>query len=116
MRDDRGQAADCEALDGSGRDSIDVISDDAGLRHVPDRQRLHRAEGARAAELPDIEVPAPVRAAAVNAGAAALPTCRRAQLGEGYQEPRPIDPFGLAAHGLDPGLGTMLLQGVAEVR
>ena len=29
---------------------------------------------------------------------------------------QPIDPFGLAAHGLDAGLGTMLLQGVAEVR
>ncbi len=40
----------------------------------------------------------------------------RADLGEGYQRQHPIDPFGLAAHGLDPGLGTMLLQGVAEVR
>jgi phospholipid/cholesterol/gamma-HCH transport system substrate-binding protein len=40
----------------------------------------------------------------------------RAGLGKGYQEPQPIDPFGLAAHGLDPGIGTMLLQGVAEVR
>jgi len=28
----------------------------------------------------------------------------------------PIDPFGLAKLGLDPGIGTMLLQGVAEVR
>jgi hypothetical protein len=45
-----------------------------------------------------------------------LPDVPRAQLGKGYQEPQPIDPFGLAAHGLDPGLGTMLLQGVAEVR
>ena len=49
----------------------------------------------------------------VPGGAPDLP---RAQLGEGYQEPRPIDPFGLAALGLDAGLGTMLLQGVAEVR
>ena len=40
----------------------------------------------------------------------------RAGLGEGYQKPQPLDPFGLAAHGLDPGMGTMLLQGVAEVR
>ena len=40
----------------------------------------------------------------------------RADLGKGYQRPQPIDPFGLAAHGLDPGLGTLLLQGVAEVR
>jgi phospholipid/cholesterol/gamma-HCH transport system substrate-binding protein len=40
----------------------------------------------------------------------------RADLNSSYQEPQPIDPFGLAAHGLDAGLGTMLLQGVAEVR
>ena len=45
-----------------------------------------------------------------------LPGVNRAQLGKGYQEAQPIDPFGLAAHGLDTGLGTMLLQGVAEVR
>ncbi|SDS58669.1 virulence factor Mce family protein [Nocardioides scoriae] len=30
--------------------------------------------------------------------------------------PEPIDPFGLARLGLDPGIGTMLLQGVAEDR
>jgi virulence factor Mce-like protein len=40
----------------------------------------------------------------------------RAQLGRGYQEPEQIDPFRLAGLGLDPGIGTMLLQGVAEVR
>jgi phospholipid/cholesterol/gamma-HCH transport system substrate-binding protein len=40
----------------------------------------------------------------------------RAQLSGVYQNPEPIDPFGLAAAGLDPGIGTMLLQGVAEVR
>jgi len=40
----------------------------------------------------------------------------RAQLGNSYQQPQPIDPFGLATHGLDAGLGTVLLQGVAEVR
>ena len=40
----------------------------------------------------------------------------RSNLNSTYQEPQPIDPFGLAAHGLDAGLGTMLLQGVAEVR
>ena len=34
----------------------------------------------------------------------------------GFQEPQPIDPFGLARHGLDPGIGTMLLQGVATNR
>ena len=45
-----------------------------------------------------------------------LPGVNRAQLGKDYQEPQAIDPFGLAAHGLDTGLGTMLLQGVAEVR
>jgi len=45
-----------------------------------------------------------------------LPINPRAQLGSGYQQPPPIDPFGLAAHGLDAGPGTMLLQGVAEVR
>jgi phospholipid/cholesterol/gamma-HCH transport system substrate-binding protein len=40
----------------------------------------------------------------------------RAQLGSGYQDPEQQDPFGLAAYGLDPGIGTILLQGVAEVR
>ncbi|MEO7942638.1 MAG: MCE family protein [Marmoricola sp.] len=30
--------------------------------------------------------------------------------------PLALDPFGLATRGLDPGIGTMLLQGVAEVR
>ena len=42
--------------------------------------------------------------------------CLARDLNGAYQEPQPIDPFGLAAHGLDAGLGTMLLQGVAEVR
>jgi phospholipid/cholesterol/gamma-HCH transport system substrate-binding protein len=37
----------------------------------------------------------------------------RAQLGSGYQVPVQIDPFGLATHGLDPGVGTLLFQGVA---
>jgi phospholipid/cholesterol/gamma-HCH transport system substrate-binding protein len=37
----------------------------------------------------------------------------RAQLGSGYQVPVQIDPFGLAKHGLDPGVGTLLFQGVA---
>jgi phospholipid/cholesterol/gamma-HCH transport system substrate-binding protein len=36
--------------------------------------------------------------------------------GGSTREPQPIDPFGLADHGLDPGLGTLLMQGVAEVR
>ncbi len=36
--------------------------------------------------------------------------------GVGASTPQPIDPFGLAAFGLAPGIGTMLLQGVAEVR
>ena len=40
----------------------------------------------------------------------------RGQLGSGYRVPEPIDPFGLAERGIDPGIGTMLLQGVAEVR
>lgn len=40
----------------------------------------------------------------------------RAGLSKGYQVPEQIDPFGLTALGLDPGIGTMLLQGVAEVR
>jgi hypothetical protein len=40
----------------------------------------------------------------------------RAQLGEGYQRPQPIDPFGLAAKGYDPGVGTMLFEGVATQR
>ena len=41
----------------------------------------------------------------------------RAGLGQDFQKSAAqIDPFGLARHGLDPGIGTMLLQGVAEVR
>jgi virulence factor Mce-like protein len=40
----------------------------------------------------------------------------RVDPGQAYQAPEPIDPFGLVDLGLDPGLGTMLLQGVAEVR
>ncbi len=40
----------------------------------------------------------------------------RAQLSGHFTKPEPIDPFGLAALGLDPGIGTMLLQGVAQVR
>ena len=40
----------------------------------------------------------------------------RAQLNSSFTKPKQIDPFGLAALGLDPGIGTMLLQGVAEVR
>ena len=34
----------------------------------------------------------------------------------GSLKAEPIDPFGLAKYGLDPGIGTMLLQGVATVR
>jgi len=49
-------------------------------------------------------------------GGPKLPSLPRADLNDSYREPAPIDPFGLAAHGLDAGLGTMLLQGVAEVR
>lgn len=33
-----------------------------------------------------------------------------------YQLPQPLDPFNLATRGFDPGVGTMLLQGVAEFR
>jgi len=53
-----------------------------------------------------------------NNGSGVVPSnpLGRALPGKAYQEPQPIDPFGLAAHGLDAGLGTMLLQGVAEVR
>jgi phospholipid/cholesterol/gamma-HCH transport system substrate-binding protein len=40
----------------------------------------------------------------------------RAQLNGAYQAPKSIDPFHLAKLGLDPGIGTMLFQGVAEVR
>jgi phospholipid/cholesterol/gamma-HCH transport system substrate-binding protein len=40
----------------------------------------------------------------------------RAQLGAGYQEPTQLDPFHLAERGLDPGIGTLLFQGVAESR
>ncbi|MBV9830139.1 MAG: hypothetical protein JOZ82_00970, partial [Marmoricola sp.] len=40
----------------------------------------------------------------------------RAQLGSGYQVPQPIDPFGLAAKGYDPGVGTILFEGVATHR
>jgi virulence factor Mce-like protein len=40
----------------------------------------------------------------------------RVEPGGDYRLPDPIDPFDLAERGLDPGIGTMLLQGVAEVR
>jgi phospholipid/cholesterol/gamma-HCH transport system substrate-binding protein len=40
-------------------------------------------------------------------------TLPRAQLGKGFQAPTPIDPFGLKAKGYDPGVGTLLFQGVA---
>lgn len=33
-----------------------------------------------------------------------------------YDDPFQIDPFGLARHGLDPGIGTLLMQGVATTR
>ncbi len=37
----------------------------------------------------------------------------RAGLGKAYQVPEPLDPFNLASRGFDPGVGTMLFQGVA---
>jgi hypothetical protein len=40
----------------------------------------------------------------------------RSQLNGSYQTPKSIDPFHLAKLGLDPGIGTMLFQGVADVR
>jgi phospholipid/cholesterol/gamma-HCH transport system substrate-binding protein len=39
----------------------------------------------------------------------------RATLGKSFQT-APSDPFGLARRGLDPGIGTLLLQGVAQTR
>ena len=51
-----------------------------------------------------------------NAGGGLGGLLPRAQLNSGYQQPRSIDPFHLAQLGLDPGIGTMLFQGVAEVR
>jgi phospholipid/cholesterol/gamma-HCH transport system substrate-binding protein len=62
--------------------------------------------------LPTLQAPT-VGGGGVLGGGLGLP---RADLGRGYQVPEQIDPFGLAALGLDPGIGTMLLQGVAEVR
>ncbi len=46
----------------------------------------------------------------------AVPGLPRSDLGSGYKSPQPIDPFGLARRGIDPGIGTLLLQGVAEAR
>ena len=40
----------------------------------------------------------------------------RAQLGTSYRVPNQIDPFQLAAKGYDPGVGTLLFQGVATQR
>ncbi len=40
----------------------------------------------------------------------------RADLGKSFRSDAQPDPFGLAKLGLDPGIGTMLFQGVAEVR
>jgi phospholipid/cholesterol/gamma-HCH transport system substrate-binding protein len=36
----------------------------------------------------------------------------RAELGAAYRKPTAADPFGLRGRGLDPGIGTLLLQGV----
>ena len=60
--------------------------------------------------LPSIGLPS---LGAGGVGGGLLP---RGQLGSGYRVPEPLDPFGLAERGIDPGIGTMLLQGVAEVR
>jgi phospholipid/cholesterol/gamma-HCH transport system substrate-binding protein len=49
----------------------------------------------------------------VTGGAITVP---RADLNSSFRSARPLDPFALAGRGLDPGIGTMLLQGVAEVR
>jgi phospholipid/cholesterol/gamma-HCH transport system substrate-binding protein len=48
-----------------------------------------------------------------GAGGGILP---RSQLSGTYQVPNQIDPFHLAGHGLDPGAGTLLFQGVATQR
>ncbi len=48
--------------------------------------------------------------------AGGLNSLPRAQLGSGFREPEQLDPFNLAAYGLEPGIGTMLLQGVADFR
>ena len=61
---------------------------------------------------PTITLPANPLGGALGGGVS-LP---RAQLGSGYQAPAQIDPFGLAKHGLDPGIGTLLFQGVATQR
>ncbi|MET0997552.1 MAG: hypothetical protein ABWX73_02455, partial [Marmoricola sp.] len=45
-----------------------------------------------------------------------LPSLPRVAPGADFQKPQELDPFELASYGLDPGIGTMLLQGVAEVR
>jgi phospholipid/cholesterol/gamma-HCH transport system substrate-binding protein len=63
--------------------------------------------------LPTIAVPSIPALGNVGGVGGLLP---RAQLGQGYQTPESVDPFHLAARGLDAGLGTMLFQGVAEVR
>ena len=75
-------------------------------------------EPSEAAESPAAVATAAVAATAVAVAAVDLRGLKlpRSNLNSTYQEPQPIDPFGLAAHGLDAGLGTMLLQGVAEVR
>jgi phospholipid/cholesterol/gamma-HCH transport system substrate-binding protein len=62
--------------------------------------------------IPPLKIPTP----GASLPGVSLPGLPRAGLGKGYQAPQPVDPFGLAKYGLDPGIGTMLLQGVAEVR
>jgi virulence factor Mce-like protein len=49
----------------------------------------------------------------VAGGGVKLP---RADLNKSFRSDQQVDPFGLARLGLDPGIGTMLFQGVAEVR
>ena len=50
------------------------------------------------------------------AAASVASVCRGPSSARATRRRTPIDPFHLAARGLDPGIGTMLFQGVAEVR
>ena len=45
-----------------------------------------------------------------------LPGLPRAVPGAAFQKTQELDPFHLESFGVDPGLGTMLLQGVAVDR
>jgi phospholipid/cholesterol/gamma-HCH transport system substrate-binding protein len=104
------KAAPCEALGDPSSTLSDIVADLCKTVTVPG---VCTKGGAPDIPIPGISIgtlPGNLNNALPGVG---LP---RAQLGAGYRDPDELDPFHLAALGLDPGIGTLLFQGVAEVR